>query len=89
MSTYTPQDETALKLAAIRWYMLSLEKLSNDLYITDRRKYAEVEEILKRAFHELIVIRKSMASVALEDGCGPGYVNCNGICLPDCEASNY
>jgi|SRR5688500_15183174 len=20
-----------------------------------------------------------------EDGCGPGYVNCNGICLPECD----
>ena len=90
MSTYTPQDETALKLAAIRWYMLSLEKLSNDIYITDRARYHEIEGILKRAFLEMGGIRKKMASVAMEgDGCGPGYVNCDGICLPVCEEMYY
>lgn len=28
-------------------------------------------------------IRKFMLSA--DDGCGPGYVNCNGICLPECD----
>jgi hypothetical protein len=90
MSTYTPQDETALRLAAIRWYMLSLEKLSNDIYITDRTKYDQINGILKSAFHALGDIRKSMSPTALEqDGCAPGYVNCDGICLPDCDRLFY
>jgi len=24
-------------------------------------------------------------SAAAEDGCAPGYVNCNGVCLPECD----
>jgi hypothetical protein len=89
MSDYTPQDETALRLAAIRWYMLSLEKLSNDIYITDRTKYDAVSDILKTAFHALGDIRKQMASEVSAAGCGPGYVNCDGICLPDCDRLFY
>lgn len=88
MSSYAPQDEFALRLAAIRWYMLSLEKLSNDIYITDRARYLEIDAILKRAFRELGEIRKKMSATAAE-GCGPGYVNCDGICLPDCDRFYY
>ncbi len=91
MSTYTPQDETALRLAAIRWYMLSLEKLSNDIYITDRTKYDQINGILKTAFQALGDIRKSMSAMALDEGggCAPGYVNCDGLCLPDCDRMSY
>lgn len=88
MSTYPQDDQVALTLAAIRWYTMSIEKLSNDLYITKRELYPEVEGILKNAFRELGKIRKSMSAVAAE-GCGPGYVNCNGICLPDCDPMEY
>ena len=91
MSTYTPQDEAALKLAAIRWYMLSLEKLSNDIYVTDRAKFVEIDGILKSAFHALGDIRKKMSAAMVEEdgGCAPGYVNCDGICLPDCDRLFY
>lgn len=89
MSKWIPQeDQTALTLAAIRWYAISLEKLSNDLYVTNRELYPEVEAVLKRAFRDLGAIRKNLMARE-EDGCGPGYVNCNGICLPDCDPMVY
>jgi hypothetical protein len=85
-----PQDEVALKLAALRWYAISLEKLANDIYITDREKFHRIDEILKHAYRELAAVRKEFTKAATdEDGCPPGYVNCDGICLPDCESMNY
>ena len=108
MSEWTPQDEHAtMTLAAIRWYVLSIEKLATDLYITKHEHYLEVEPILKDCFRKLGAARKRLHEQHLEevrqlaaqqqytepqaqklyfDGrCGPGYVNCNGVCLPDCE----
>lgn len=80
-------DQAAYALAAIRWYVISLEKLSNDIYVTDKAKYEQVLGVLKSAFKEMGGVRKSLA-VAME-GCPPGYVNCNGACLPDCDQMLY
>lgn len=91
MSKWTPQqDQTALTLAAIRWYTISLEKLANGIYITHPERYPDVSEILQRAFRELGRVRKTMSAVAPGDeGCPPGYVDCNGACLPDCDPMEY
>ncbi len=80
-------NDAALALAAIRWYVLSLEKLGNDIYVTDRGKYNEVLSILKVAYRDLGKVRMSLAAAA--EDCGPGYVNCNGVCLPDCYEMTY
>ena len=94
-------DEPALTLAAIRWYGMSIEKLAMDLYVTNKEQYPSVKRILSTALTELGKLRgyciegassgapapKPMSAMAEgeNDGCGPGYVNCNGVCLPDCE----
>ena len=28
--------------------------------------------------------KKKMMNFTEDDGCSPGYVNCNGVCLPEC-----
>lgn len=78
-------DQTAYALAAIRWYTISLEKLANDIYITDKARHEEVLRIFQSAFREMGAVRKSLAMVA----CPPGYVNCHGACLPDCDEMLY
>ncbi|MDQ3068166.1 MAG: hypothetical protein M3R55_00370 [Acidobacteriota bacterium] len=89
MSKWTPQeDQTALTLAAIRWYAISIEKLSADLYITNKTLYPEVQAILNTCFRDLGAVRKSLLPPAGDEGCGPGYVNCHGVCLPDCDNFN-
>lgn len=109
MAKWNPQDDQVpLTLAAIRRYSISIERLSTDLYVTDREKYPEVKEILARCFKDLRTIRKQMREKAKDateasryttslagqtepkkaffgPTCGPGYVNCNGVCLPDCD----
>lgn len=89
MSTWKAgDDQAALTLAAIRWYVNSLEKLANDIYITRRAMYPEVETILQRAFRDLGAVRKGM-SLQAGEACPPGYVDCNGVCLPECDPMNY
>ena len=95
MSKWSPQnDDPALTLAAIRWFGLSIEKLAMDLYVTDRKRYPEVKYVLAEALKALGRMRSESkggqppptANAAdYEDGCAPGYVNCNGICLPECD----
>ena len=95
MSKWSPQnDDPAMTLAAIRWFGLSIEKLAMDLYVTDRERYPEVKHVLADALKKLGHMRGSCkggkapktANIAdFEDGCAPGYVNCNGVCLPECD----
>ena len=92
MSKWSPQnDKPALTLAAIRWYGISIEKLAMDLYLTHPSRYPAVQAILGDAMEKLGKMRnefqgqKPMWNAAEEDGCGPGYVNCNGVCLPECD----
>lgn len=86
----TRDDQTALTLAAIRWYAISIEKLANDIYITKRDKYPEIETILRHAFRELGEMRQSLSSVGVgEEGCPSGYQNCDGVCLPVCDPIVY
>ena len=83
-------DQPVMTLAAIRWYTMSIEKLANDIYITRKTLYPEVELALRTAFESLGRVRKTMSvQQADEDGCPPGYVNCNGACLPDCDPMEY
>lgn len=94
MSEWTPQtDEPHMTLAAIRWYALSLERLATALYVTDRSRYSEVRQILGKALTDLAALQgvpqpPTMAMAAADggdDGCPPGFVRCDGVCLPQCD----
>jgi len=91
MSTWSPQDDqTALTLAAIRWYAVSIEKLATDIYITNKALYPEARAVLDQAFRDLGQIRKSLQSAQMtEQGCPPGYEDCGGVCLPSCDPMTY
>lgn len=80
--------------------MLSLEKLAMDLYSTKSDKYPEVKYVLGEALRKLARLRnecgneesecdsegkKKKMNFTEDDGCSPGYVNCNGVCLPECD----
>lgn len=98
MSEWTPQtDEPPMTLAAIRWYALSLERLATALYVTDRSRYAEVRQILAKALTDLAALRAQSAPQPVtmtmtaasgdggDDACPPGFVRCDGVCLPQCD----
>lgn len=94
MSDWNEQnDQPALTLAAIRWYAISIEKLSTDLYVTDPSQYPAVQAVLNQAVSALEGLRTQVKSQRAGAGaavrstggnCPPGYRNCDGLCLPAC-----
>ena len=89
MSEWTKeQDQPAMTLAAIRWYALSIEKLSTDLYVTNPANFAQVQQALNSALSALEALRAprnaGLTAAASGAGCPPGYKDCDGICLPKC-----
>ena len=87
MSEWTKeQDQPAMTLAAIRWYALSIEKLSADLYVTNPANFPQVQQALNSALSALEALRapRTNALRATGEGCPPGFKDCDGVCMPKC-----
>ncbi len=92
MSEWTKeQDQPAMTMAAIRWYALSIEKLSTELYVTNPGNFPQLQQALNDALTALEALRAPRASAmtamsAMDSVCPPGYKDCDGICLPKCPS---
>ena len=77
-----PSD--AIRLAALRWFGLEMERIAIEIYATNQEAYPEMELVFRRALSELDGVR---ATAALQDGeCPEGYVLCKDrICAPMCD----
>jgi len=77
-----PSD--AIRLAALRWFGLEMERIAIEIYATNQAAYPEMELVFRRALSALDGVR---ATAALEDGdCPEGYVLCKDkICAPMCD----
>ena len=82
---WKPDPEDAIRLAALRWFGLELERLAIEIYATDKSKYPEMESVFRKAI-------KGLKQAGLggphqdEEECPPGYVLCNdGLCAPACD----
>ena len=84
---WAPSPVDATTFAAFRWFANAIENYCIDLYVTKRATRERVETILREALKELAYERAHLAeSVDVED-CPPGYVLCDGICMPSCDES--
>ena len=78
-----PND--AIRLAALRWFALTIEKRTIELYATKSSTYHDMEDILRKALHRLDHLRNTLA-VGDDDECPEGYIMCgNGVCAPSCD----
>ena len=78
-----PQD--AINLAALRWYVCTIDRLCIEIYATNRRKYPKLAKLLKKQLNELKALGTS-AKVEDDDECPPGFVKCDdGLCAPACD----
>ncbi len=77
-----PSD--AIRLAALRWFGLEMERIAIEIYATNQEAYPEMELVFRQALSELDGVRKT---AALQDGeCPEGYVLCKDrICAPMCD----
>lgn len=77
-----PND--AIRLAALRWFAVTIEKWSIELYATDATTYPKVVKALRHALNDLSDLRDDARQD--EDDCPEGYVLCdNGMCAPSCD----
>ena len=78
-----PDD--AIRLSALRWFALTIEKSAIELYATNAASYVEIEKVLRKALTGLGDLRPDFAT-ADPDDCPNGYFLCtNGLCQPSCE----
>ena len=78
-----PDD--AIRLAALRWFALTLEQRAIELYATNALSYHEMEHVLRKALHHMDELGEKFA-LAEEDECPEGYIPCgNGVCKPSCD----
>jgi hypothetical protein len=78
------QPSDAIRLAALRWFGLEMERISIEIYASNQDAYAGMERVFRGAIAELGEIRKT--SAIMDGDCPDGYVLCKDrICAPMCD----
>jgi hypothetical protein len=77
--------EDAIRLAALRWFSLEIERMGIEIYASDKTKYKAIEKVLRQAMTAMNATRDRIA-VGDPDECPDGYVLCkDGLCAPMCD----
>lgn len=80
----TSRRDDAERLAALRWLVMRIEQLCIEVFVTDRRRFADLEGSLRAEV-------KRLQNMAPDKGlagppCPDGYILCrDGLCAPMCE----
>ncbi len=83
--TTNPPINDAFALAAISILSSTINTNGQEVYITDRSKYAAILTILRNTIKQ---VNQLAAHAPHEDGCPPGYELCDsGRCCPDCGSN--
>jgi hypothetical protein len=78
------QPSDAIRLAALRWFALEMERISIEIYASNQDAYAQMERVFRGAIAELGEVREM--SALLDGDCPDGYVLCRDkICAPMCD----
>ncbi len=84
--SWKPQAHDAIRLAALRWYALTIERLTIDIYATDPRKFEAMEAVLRREAKALFELGRGPGGALDDDDCPDGYFLCkDGLCAPMCD----
>jgi hypothetical protein len=77
-----PND--AIRLAALRWFALEIERVSIQIYASNQNLYEDMEDVLRQTLLSMADVGKD---AALGDGdCPEGYFLCrDGVCAPMCD----
>ena len=82
---WVPEPDDAIRLAALRWFALEMEKISIEIYATDKRKFALMERVLRGTIAKLNFVRENLQALS-DDECPDGYIRCkDGTCAPSCD----
>lgn len=87
--TWKPHAHDAIRLAALRWYALTIERLAIDIYATDPRKFEAMAAMLRRQTKELFDLGRGPGGALKDNDCPDGYFLCkDGLCAPMCDPSS-
>ena len=79
------QPDDAIRLAALRWLAISIERLTIEIYATDKQQFQAMEDVLRKTVKRLRKISKAIDDRDEED-CPIGYELCkDGLCAPMCD----
>jgi hypothetical protein len=81
-----PDD--AIRLAALRWFSLELERLSIQIYASDKAQFKNMERVFRHALSGMAALcpKKVKPDFGGDDGCPDGYILCkDGLCAPMCD----
>ena len=79
------EPDDAIRLAALRWFALQIERLGIEIYATDKSRYAEIEKILRTALSRMAGTKKDLSQDE-ESECPEGFILCkDGFCAPMCD----
>ena len=80
---WQPQPNDAIQLSALRWFALTIEKGTIELYATNSKAYLPMVKLLRKTLDELSEIRSDLVAA---DECPEGYILCeSGLCQPACR----
>jgi hypothetical protein len=84
---WQPRADDAIRLAALRWFALELERLSIEIYASNQASYPQLEDVLRRAVKSMGDVSRRV-NLADDGDCPDGYFLCkDGTCAPMCDSS--
>jgi len=84
---WQPRADDAIRLAALRWFALELERLSIEIYASNQALYPNMEDVLRKAVKSMSEVGRRV-SLAGNDECPGGFFLCkDGICAPMCDSA--
>ena len=57
---WSAEPDDAIRLAALRWFALQIERLGIEIYASDKSRYFELEKILRTALSRMKGTKKSL-----------------------------
>ena len=77
------QPDDAIRLAALRWFAVQIERIGIEIYATNKSRAGAVEDLLRATIKGMSDIHKDIAE---PEDCPMGYVLCkDGMCAPMCD----
>jgi hypothetical protein len=73
-------EDVALRLAAIRWYVLNIERRAMELILTNPAAYDKLNRILFETWSKLKITKVQRLA-----GCPPPWKQCDDECRPECD----
>jgi hypothetical protein len=86
-TVWRAEPDDAIRLAALRWFALQIERLSIEIYASDKSRYFALEKLFRGTLSRLAGTKKDLTPKTDEETqCPEGFILCkDGLCAPMCD----